>query len=126
MLKHISLLLSLLIISSSLLAEANWELRIHQANFDVEAIDLKDSEYKAYLHKTSWRCWVEKPNQSGNLFIRALKCNYSVDDTGAFKTYASCGVGKNFDEVSVQLQDERKNLELKVILTCRYKDTENI
>ncbi len=117
--------LSLIIFSSSLLAKANWELRIHQANFDVQAVDLDAQEYKAYLDKTSWRCWAEKATQSSNLFIRALHCDYSVEKLGSFKSYASCGVGKIFDEVSVELKDERKNLDLKVILTCRYSETEN-
>tara|TARA_R110002049_G_scaffold142080_6_gene303903 strand:+ start:391 stop:717 length:327 start_codon:yes stop_codon:yes gene_type:complete len=107
------------------LADASWELRIHQANFDVQAVDLQEAEFKAYLDKTSWRCWAEEVNKSGKLFIRALKCNYSVESTGSFRSYASCGVGKNFDEVSVELHDERKNLDLKVILTCRFKDSEN-
>lgn len=117
--------ISFFIFSSSLYAKANWELRIHQANFDVQAVDINNQEYKAYLDKTSWRCWAEKTTQSGNLFIRALHCNYSVEALGSFKSYASCGVGKIFDEVSVELKDERKNLDLKVILTCRYSESEN-
>lgn len=121
----LTLLLSLLIFSSSLLAKANWELRIQQANFDIQSIDLDDQEYKAYLDKTSWRCWAEKATQSSNLTIRALHCNYSVEALGSFKSYASCGVGKIFDEVSVELKDERKNLDLKVILACRYTEAEN-
>ena len=119
------LFLSLIVLSSSLLAKVNWELRIHQANFDVQAFDLNDQEYKAYLDKTSWRCWAKETTQSSNLFIRALHCDYSIEKLGSFKSYASCGVGKIFDEVSVELRDERKNLDLKVILTCRYSESEN-
>lgn len=119
------LFLSFIIFSSSLLANANWELRIHQANFDVQAVDLTDQEYKAYLDRTSWRCWAEKTTQSGNLHIRALHCDYSIAAYGSFRSYASCGVGKNFDEVSVELKDERKNLDLKVILTCRFNESKN-
>jgi len=91
----------------------------------TDEVYLNNQEYKAYLDKTSWRCWAEKTTQSGNLFIRALHCNYSVEALGSFKSYASCGVGKIFDEVSVELKDERKNLDLKVILTCRYSESEN-
>tara|TARA_R110000868_G_scaffold163614_11_gene395889 strand:+ start:1963 stop:2292 length:330 start_codon:yes stop_codon:yes gene_type:complete len=108
-----------------LYATTSWELRVHQANFDVEAHELTNSEYKAYLDKTSWRCWADKPTKSSNLDIRALRCNYSVEQLGAFKSHASCGPGKIFDEVAIDLRDERKNLDLKVILICRYKSDSN-
>lgn len=118
------LFISLVIFTSSLLAQTSWELRVHQANFDVEGYKLDQQEYKAYLDKTSWRCWAEKPTQSGTLTIRALRCNYSVEALGSFRTYASCGPGKIVDEVGVELKDERKNLDLKVILSCQHKGQE--
>jgi len=115
----------LLFLSGSLFASTSWELRVHQANFDVEAHALTSAEYKAYLDQTSWRCWADQPTRSGNLDIRALRCNYSIEKLGAFKSYASCGPGKIFDEVAVELRDERKNLDLKVILACQYKTEAN-
>lgn len=119
-----SLIAIFLLFPALLVAQVRWELRVHQPNFDVEAHSLTDSEFKPYLDKTSWRCWAESPTKTGNLSIRALNCNYSVESTGAFRTIASCGPGKNVDEIAVELTDERKNLNLKVILSCQYSEGE--
>src|SRR5690606_6600148 len=114
---------TLFALTSTLQAKVLWELRVHQPNFDVEAHALSDSEFKPYLDKTSWRCWAEKPSTSGKLELRALLCNYSIEATGALRTIVSCGPGKEVDEVALELKDERKNLELKVILSCRFENT---
>lgn len=113
-----------MLLTLPLSANVKWEMRVHQVNFDVEAHQLDDNEFKPYLAKTSWRCWAEKPVQSGKLEIRGLQCNYSIESTGAFRTVASCGAGKNVDEIALELKDERKNLDLKIILSCLYQSPE--
>lgn len=102
------------------MADVRWGMRVNQPNFDVQAHTLNDEEYKPYLAQTSWRCWAEKPTKFNGLFVRALRCNYSVEATGEFRTFISCGEGKNVDEAVVELKDERKNLDLKIILSCQY------
>ncbi len=101
--------------------DVRWELRVNQANYDVQAHTLDDNEYKPLLVRTSWRCWAERPTKNNNLSIRALRCNYSLEPSGEFRTYISCGPGKNVDEAAVELKDERKNLDLKVVLLCQYE-----
>lgn len=117
----IALLLS---VATGVQASVTWEMRVHQSNFDVEGHALNDQEFKPYLAQTSWRCWAEKPSKNvGKLEIRALNCNYSVEATGAFRAVASCGPNKVVDEIAIDLKDERKNLELKVILSCRFVES---
>jgi hypothetical protein len=117
--------LALTMVSAGAYAQVDWQLRVQQPSFDVEAHALGEQEYKAYLAQTSWRCWAEKPTKNGNLWVRALRCNYSIEASGEFRTFISCGPGKNVDEAAVELKDERKNLDLKLILSCQLNQSDN-
>jgi hypothetical protein len=103
------------------LGAAEWSVQITYPDYEVKNFKLDGMEFKTFLPKTSWRCWVGETTFNQKQEIKHLRCNYSVDKTGEFKTMLSCGALKKFSEVVIDLRDEKKSLEFKLHLICRVK-----
>lgn len=115
----ISTVIFMFISLTSLAQAAQWSIQVTYPDYEVKNFKLDDMEYKAFLPKTSWRCWVGATEFNNNLELKALRCNYSVDKTGEFSQVVSCGSSKKYSEVVLDLKDEKKNLEFKLHLICR-------
>ncbi len=106
------------LLSSSCFA-AKWSVQITYPDYEVKNFKLDDMEFKTFLPKTSWRCWIGETSFNKKQELKKLRCNYSVEKTGEFSQIVSCGDSKDFSEIVLDLKDERKNLEFKVHLICR-------
>lgn len=102
-------------------ARFKWEIQITDPQFELNYKTLGDEKYRPYLKKTSWRCDVTPIEQKHRMEMRKLHCNYSVEKTGTVTTLLSCGDKKDYNEVTFELFDERKNLTFLVMLLCRKK-----
>lgn len=110
----------LLLLSTSLYG-AEWSIQITYPDFEVKNFKLDDMEYKTFLPKTSWRCWVGETTFNKKQERKLLKCNYSVENTGEIRTLVSCGDLKKYSELVMDLKDEKKSLDFKLHLICRVK-----
>ena len=120
MIKTITALFFLLIVSTHA-SDYNWELQVTNPDYELNYDKLKDDGHKPYLKATSWRCYVEPIQHKNNLELRRLRCNYSIEKTGKVSTIVSCGQKKSYNETTLELFDERKNLTFSVMLLCRKK-----
>lgn len=114
-----TLLLAGFFLLSTNLYAAKWSVQVTYPDYEVKNFKLDDMEYKAFLPKTSWRCWVGETQFSNKQELKSLRCNFSVEKTGEFSQVVSCGDKKPFSEVVLDLKDERKNLDFKIHLICR-------
>ncbi|MBT3584919.1 MAG: hypothetical protein HN509_08430 [Halobacteriovoraceae bacterium] len=99
---------------------ATWNLQITDANFDLTQTELPETEFKPFISKTSWRCWFGATESRGEVLRKKIRCNYSIQKTGEFITWVSCSKGRPLGEASFELNDERKNLQLKILATCQF------
>ena len=109
----------LLLISPALSGAVAWSLQVTDPRYELSHYDLGDGEFKPYLERTSWRCFVGSSRLKGNLVVRDLRCNYSLEKTGEFTTTISCRRDGPPGEALIDLYDERKNLSFKVKFRCR-------
>jgi hypothetical protein len=107
-----------MIFSLPLLA-AEWSVQITYPDYEVKNFKLDDMEFKTFLPKTSWRCWVSETTFNKKQEKKNLKCNYSVEKTGEISTLVSCGSLRKYSELVLDLKDEKKSLEFKLHLICR-------
>lgn len=115
------ILTAIFFVFSLSLQGAEWSVQITYPDYEVKNFKLDDMEYKAFLPKTSWRCWVGETTFNKKQEIKYLRCNYSVDNTGEIRTLVSCGNLKKFSELVIDLKDEKKSLDFKLHLICRVK-----
>ena len=112
--------LFVIILSVSNAYGAKWSVQVTYPDYEVKNFKLDDMEYKAFLPKTSWRCWVKETEFNKEQELKVLTCNYSVEKTGEFSQTVSCGPKNNFSEVIMDLKDEKKKLDFKIHLICRF------
>ena len=98
-----------------------WDLQITDPDYELVNYNLDEKSFKPYLKKTSWRCQTGVTEQKGNLFLKTLMCDYSVEKAGTVKTIVSCSNERKYSEGFLELYDERKDLTFQVMLTCRVK-----
>jgi len=103
------------------LFKVNWQLQITDPDFELKYYKLDDSAYKAFLPKTSWRCNSSSTKKHGNILIKKLKCDYSVEKTGTVTTTVSCSPDRRYSEADLEIYDERKDLTFQVMLNCRIR-----
>lgn len=110
----------LLFLLSSYAQAAQWSIQVTYPDYEVKNFKLDDMEYKTFLPKTSWRCWVSETEFNKKQELKKLRCNYSVEKNGEFSQIVSCGAQNKYSEVVLDLIDERKKLEFKLHLICRH------
>lgn len=98
-----------------------WQLQVTDPSFELSYTRLDEKSFRPFLKKTSWRCQVGPLINKSNLEVRELYCDYSVKKAGTIKTTVSCGPQKHYNEVSLELYDEKKELTFNVMLLCRKK-----
>ena len=96
-----------------------WNLQVTDHLFELKSYDLDESAYKAYLKKTSWRCQVGPVENKLNLSTRELKCDYSIKKAGAVITRLTCSDNASYNDTTLTLEDQVKDLELKIMLSCK-------
>lgn len=101
--------------------EFTWQLQVTDPSFELSYKTLGNKTYKPFLEKTSWRCTAGELEKKKNLEMRSLFCDYSIEKAGTIKTAISCGTNKDYNEVSLELFDEKKDLTFTVMLLCRKK-----
>ncbi len=98
-----------------------WQLQITYPNYDVKTISLDNKNYSHYLPKTGWRCDYSKTYKNKISYIKDINCNFSIKKAGAFSTIISCSKNKRYNEVYLNLIDQRKdNLKYNIILSCQF------
>lgn len=107
------------LISFPAFGAAKWSVQVTYPDYEVKNFKLDDMEYKTFLPKTSWRCWVGETQFNGKKELKKLRCNYSVQKSGEFSQVVSCGPDNSFSEIVVDLVDEKKKLEFKIHVICR-------
>lgn len=116
------LLLSFLILSSLYASEEfQWSLQVTDHNFELSHYDLDSKPFKPYLKKTSWRCFVGDITKRAQLKTRELRCDYSIKKAGAISTKLSCSSNMPYNDIVLHLYDQVKDLELKIMLSCKKK-----
>lgn len=100
---------------------AEWSVQVTYPDYEVKNFNLDDMEYKTFLPKTSWRCWVSETTFNKKQELKQVRCNYSSQKTGEFKSMISCGDQKKFSELIFDLKDEKKSLDFKIHVICRSK-----
>ena len=96
-----------------------WELQVTDPDFELKYYKLDGEDYKAFLPKTSWRCSTSKTQRRGNIVLKKLFCDYSVEKTGTVTTTVSCSPERPYSEATLDIFDERKNLTFQIMLNCR-------
>jgi len=96
-----------------------WSLQVTAPNFEVNSFRLDEKSFKPFLASTSWRCWIGETNNERSIYIKKIRCNYSSQKTGEISTQISCSKGNPYDEISLNLNDEKKGLEFKLYLFCQ-------
>ncbi len=99
--------------------KVRWELQITDPEFELKYYKLDEKTYKAFLPKTSWRCSTSPTQTRGNIILKKLYCDYSVEKTGTVTTTVSCSPERPYSETILELFDERKKLTFQVMLNCR-------
>lgn len=102
-------------------AAVTWSLQVTDPQYELSHYDLGEGEFKPYLERTSWRCFVGAIVPNEGTALRTLRCNYSLEKTGEFTTTLSCRASGPPGETLINLYDERKNLSFKVKLNCRHQ-----
>jgi hypothetical protein len=114
-------LYSSFIITPALAIDFRWDLQVTDTEFELTNHQLDQNKFKAFLPKTTWRCQVSPTRIKGELNLRTISCDYSVKKAGTFSTIISCSKDREYNEVSFDLYDQRKDLLFKVMLLCRKK-----
>lgn len=99
--------------------KVNWQLQITDPEFELKYYKLDDRAYKAFLPKTSWRCNTGATEKKGNIVMKKLMCDYSVEKAGTVTTTVSCSPDRPYSETVLEIYDERKDLTFQVMLNCR-------
>ena len=99
----------------------SWSLQVTDHNFELSHYPLKNAIFKPYLKKTSWRCRVGKEFTRTHLRTRELFCDYSIKKTGAISTKLSCSSNVPYNDITLNLYDQAKRLELTIMLSCKKK-----
>lgn len=102
-------------------AKIRWDLQITDPDFELKNYKLDEKKFKPFLDKTSWRCFTGETETKGNMELKSLSCDYSVEKAGTVATVISCSPERKYSEGFFDLYDERKNLNFKIMLTCRYE-----
>jgi hypothetical protein len=102
--------------------KVRWELQITDPEFELKYYKLDEATYKAFLPKTGWRCRTSETQRRGNIQLKKLYCDYSIEKTGTVTTTVSCSPERPYSEVILELFDERKDLNFQVMLNCRKND----
>jgi hypothetical protein len=105
----------------TLAARFKWEIQVTDPEFELNYKTLGDGGFKPFLSKTSWRCYVGPITEKNSIEMRKIRCNYSIKKTGKVTTLLSCSDQKTYDEVTLELFDEKKNLTFSIMLICRKK-----
>jgi hypothetical protein len=120
MLKIWTAIFMFLAFSGPSFSAAKWSVQITYPDHELKNFKLDDMEFKTFLPKTSWRCWVGETQFNGKKELKKLRCNYSVEKNGEFSQFVSCGPDSKYSEAVVDLKDEKKKLEFKIHLICRF------
>lgn len=99
-----------------------WSVQVTYPDYEMKNFNLDDMEFKTFLPKTSWRCWVGETEFKKQLELKVVRCNYSSHKTGEFSQTISCGDKRKFSEIVLDLVDEKKKLAFKLHVICRLKD----
>ncbi len=99
-----------------------FNLQITEPDFTLKNYPLDDKEFRPFMQKTSWRCFFGETKEKGkDQFYKNVRCNYSVKKVGEFTTKIVCGKNMPFNELHLDLLDEKKNLTFKIYLFCKPK-----
>ena len=96
-----------------------WELQITDPEFELKYYKLDDKAYKAFLPKTSWRCNTTETQKRGQIELKKLFCDYSVEKAGTVRTTVSCSPERPYSEAVLEIYDEKKDLTFHIMLNCR-------
>lgn len=99
--------------------KVNWQLQVTDPDFELKYYKLDEGTYKAFLPKTSWRCSTSATQKHGNILVKKLLCDYSIEKTGTVTTTVSCSPERPYSEAVLEIFDERKNLTFQLMLNCR-------
>ncbi len=99
--------------------KASWQLQITDPDFELKYFKLDEGPYKAFLPKTSWRCSTSKTEKRGNIVVKKLSCDYSIEKAGTVTTTVSCSPERPYSEAVLEIFDERKKLTFQLMLNCR-------
>ena len=113
--------LSIISVTGHASTRYKWEVQVTDPEFELNYKTLGEKGHKPFLKKTSWRCYIGPTTQKNGIELRNFRCNYSIKKTGKVSTLLSCSEQKPYNEVSLELFDERKNLTFTVMLICRKK-----
>lgn len=99
--------------------EIRWDLQVTDPEFELVNYRLDKKAHKPYLKKTSWRCQSGETEFKGQIALKKLSCDYSIEKAGTVTTIVSCSPKRPYSEGFLELYDERKDLTFQVMLTCR-------
>ncbi|MEC7278018.1 MAG: hypothetical protein VXV96_16980 [Bdellovibrionota bacterium] len=111
--------LALIPLAQSKAQNFRWDLQVTNPDYELVNYKLDAKEFKPYLKKTSWRCSTGETEQRGNISLKKLTCDYSIEKAGTVTTAVSCSKERPYSENYLELYDERKDLTFQVMLKCQ-------
>lgn len=121
--KSLFFLILFLLVQGNILGQkemkVRWDLQVTDPDFELINHNLQEKSFKPYLKKTGWRCQAGETEIKGNLQLKALTCDYSIEKTGTVKTIVSCSPERTYSEGFLEIYDQRKDITFQVMLTCR-------
>lgn len=99
-----------------------WEIQTTDPDFDLQHTKISSTNHKIFLPKTGWRCEVKEIEKKDDLESRKIYCNFSILKTGTFTTYLSCSKNRPYGEQLIDLFDQRKDINFKLMISCRKKN----